>query len=322
MPEVANKNIMVTIICVTYNHGKYIREALEGFVNQKTDFNYEIIVHDDASTDNTADIIKEYMEIYPNIIKPIFQKENQYSKGVRILRKYIMPKIKGKYVAFCDGDDYWCCNNKLQKQIDFLEKNDKYSASVHQSLALDVRTNEKVLYSVKDAECDITFEDVIVYWGRIFHTSSVVGRTALIKDTESWDCIGNASVGDFPLALLMGANGKIRFTEEVMSVYRIGVGGSFTVNSLLSIDYQIKIIQSDIEILKYFDKYTKKKYHNVIQKSENIKKVRGYVLKKDFSSIEELGYRTLIDIYGYKKVAMLFFYLHCSRIFKLISRYK
>ena len=105
--------IVVSVYCLAYNHEQYIRDALEGFVRQKTNFRYEVLVHDDASTDNTPAIIREYAQKYPDIIKPIFQTENQYSKGVKILPEIIHPKSSGRYIAFCEGDDYWCDENKL-----------------------------------------------------------------------------------------------------------------------------------------------------------------------------------------------------------------
>src|SRR5690554_1582208 len=99
---------VVSICCITFNHGKFIREALEGFLSQKTNFCFEVLIHDDASTDDTATIIKEYASRFPNIIKPIFQKENQYSKGIRGMnRRFNFPRAKGKYIAMCEGDDYW-----------------------------------------------------------------------------------------------------------------------------------------------------------------------------------------------------------------------
>ena len=109
--------MMVSVICLAYNHGKYVRETLEGFVSQKTDFPFEVIVHDDASTDNTADIIREYEKKYPDIIKPIYQVQNQYSQKVDIYKEFELPRMSGKYVAFCEGDDYWSDPYKLQKQV-------------------------------------------------------------------------------------------------------------------------------------------------------------------------------------------------------------
>ena len=116
----------VSILCDTFNHEKYIRETLEGFLKQRTEFPFEIIVHDDASTDNTPAIVKEYAEKYPQIIKCILQKENQYSKKVNFWSDITFPKAQGKYIALCEGDDYWIDELKLQKQVDFLENNPDY----------------------------------------------------------------------------------------------------------------------------------------------------------------------------------------------------
>ena len=100
-----NSDIMVSIICKTYNHEKYIEEAIKGFIKQKTSFKFEVIIHDDASTDSTADIIRKYEKEYPEIIKPIYQVENLFRSGIPIDKTYIMPKARGKYVAWCEGDD-------------------------------------------------------------------------------------------------------------------------------------------------------------------------------------------------------------------------
>lgn len=137
-----NDKILVSIYCMAYNHEKYIRQTLEGFVNQKTNFKFEVIIHDDASKDHTAEIIKEYERRYPNIIYPIFQKENQYSQKKPIISTFICPKIRGKYIAVCEGDDYWCDMNKLQKQVDFLENNPQYVACVHNTLRYNCRTKK------------------------------------------------------------------------------------------------------------------------------------------------------------------------------------
>ena len=140
-----NRELMVTIRCITYNHEPYIRQCLDGFVMQKTDFRFEAIVHDDASTDNTATIIKEYAEKYPDIIKPIFETENQYSKRDASLTRIMDNHTHGKYVAMCEGDDYWIDPLKLQKQIDFLEAHPEYSYSCHRYNILDDATGSLTL---------------------------------------------------------------------------------------------------------------------------------------------------------------------------------
>ena len=101
-----SKGIVVSVACITYNHAPYIRQCLEGFLMQKTNFPIEIIVHDDASTDGTDDIIREYALKYPELFKVILQEENQYSKGVDVL-SLVFERSAGKYIAFCEGDDYW-----------------------------------------------------------------------------------------------------------------------------------------------------------------------------------------------------------------------
>ena len=130
--RIQNSSIMVSICCITYNQASYIRDALEGFVNQKTDFAYEVLIHDDASNDGTADIIREYADRYPDLIFPILQTENQYSKGLtNVSGTFNFPRARRKYIAMCEGDDYWTDDRKLQKQVDYLEANPGCSLCFH-----------------------------------------------------------------------------------------------------------------------------------------------------------------------------------------------
>ena len=123
-----NEPPVVSICCITYNHEPYIRDCLEGFVMQQTSFPFEVLIHDDASTDHTADIIREYEAKYPDIIKPIYQTENQYSKKIgSINATFNYPRAQGKYIALCEGDDFWNDENKLQIQYDFMEAHPDYS---------------------------------------------------------------------------------------------------------------------------------------------------------------------------------------------------
>lgn len=137
-------NILVSVICDVYNHEPYLRQCLDGFISQKTDFAFEVLIHDDASTDNSASIISEYTQKYPKIFKPIIQKENQYSKRIGIWQTYQFPRVLGKYVAFCEGDDCWIDSLKLQKQVDYLE-NHPECVLVHTDMDVeDILTGEIV----------------------------------------------------------------------------------------------------------------------------------------------------------------------------------
>ncbi len=135
----------VVIRCTTYNHEDYIHEALEGFIIQQTSFPFVIIVHDDASTDKTAEVIKEYARKYPQIILPIYEKENQFSKNdgtFQSILNFACNETGAKYIAMCEGDDYWTNPNKLQMQVDFLESHPNYSFACHRFSIFDQRTKE------------------------------------------------------------------------------------------------------------------------------------------------------------------------------------
>jgi len=123
--------ILVSVFCTTYNHEAYIKEAIEGFLIQKTTFPIEVIIHDDASTDKTAEIVRSYAEQYPDKIVAILQKNNQFTNGIDVYKAFIWPRARGKYIALCEGDDYWTDPYKLQKQVDFLEKNRSFTFCVH-----------------------------------------------------------------------------------------------------------------------------------------------------------------------------------------------
>lgn len=131
LSDKATGPILVSISCITYNHAPYIRQCLDGFMMQQTNFAFEVLIHDDASTDGTTDIIKEYEAQYPDIIKPIYEEENQWVKGRRGSAVFNFPRANGKYIALCEGDDYWTDPLKLQKQVDALENNPKLVMTSH-----------------------------------------------------------------------------------------------------------------------------------------------------------------------------------------------
>ena len=118
-----NEKVEVSVVCITYNQEKYVSKMLESLVNQKTSFRYEILIHDDASTDETPNIIRKYEKRFPNLIKAICNEQNQFALGKNPKIEQNNPRVKGKYIAYCEGDDYWCDDYKLEKQVTIFESN-------------------------------------------------------------------------------------------------------------------------------------------------------------------------------------------------------
>jgi len=258
-----NEDIMVSISCITYNHEKYISDAIEGFLMQKTNFKYEILIHDDASTDDTANIIREYEKKFPDLIKPIYQKENQWSKGVRRIENiYNIPRAKGKYIAFCEGDDFWIDPYKLQKQVDFLEAHEDFTMSIHAAKRVtpDGKFLNSYLGPYKSGDQVFDIKDIGKYF---FATASKVVRKDVIEVLPNWAYIGEA--GDFPMELIIFSKGKVFYFDQVMSAYRVMVPGSANErlknkNRKEKIDYY----NERIFILEEFDKYTDSKFREYI----------------------------------------------------------
>lgn len=222
--NMTNKNPLVAIDCITYNHGKFIRDTLEGFVMQRTDFPFVAIVHDDASTDGTADIIREYAERYPDIIKPILETENLYSKGDDSLGRVMREAIDAsgaKYVALCEGDDYWTDPLKLQKQIDFMEANPDYSMCFHN--AIEHWENGLVPDAPKNQNLDDgDFSGIDIYNSYIVPTASIMVRNSVIKNRKYLKACNSRkfAFGDLLICLSASDLGKIRYSKEMGSVYR------------------------------------------------------------------------------------------------------
>lgn len=275
--------ILVSVFCLAYNHEKYIKTALDGFIKQKTSFKYEVIVHDDASTDNTAEIIREYQKKYPDIIKPIFQSENQYSKHVGIMSTFMLPAARGKYIAFCEGDDYWCDENKLQIQVDCLEKNSSYVASVHNTEFIHMSTGKKEIpYPNKDRIMSV--DDCVTRGSRTYQTSSLVVRKDIYANPPKF-AISIEGVGDYPRSIYYSLCGPIYYFGRVMSVYRLGTEGSWTNRINSDPTKYINILDSTIKMLKMADDYSENKYHELF--SEAIERHEYYIsiAKNDFKKV-------------------------------------
>lgn len=297
--------VMVTVYCLTYNHKDYIRDALEGFVSQKTNFEFEVLVHDDASTDGTADIVREYEENYPSIIKGIYQKENTFQRGINKVYTFLLPRTQGKYIAFCEGDDYWCDENKLQLQVDFMESHPEYSLVAHQALKL-LPNGNKISYnsnSLKD-DGDLSAQEIIKKH-TLFPTASMLFPAKFY--TENREFLLNHRSYDYLLKVLLATQGKVHVISKVMSVYRVSAVGSWTGMMSCDAEKYIKHEENAIKSLSDLDEYREHRYHeeieaNILQRRYHIEELQGNyakLTKGAYKAIYKEGsfkYRMLIRI--------------------------
>lgn len=219
---------LVSICSITYNHALYIRDCLDGLLMQKTDFPFEIIINDDCSTDGTTEIIKEYVNKYPNIISPIYHDENQYQKGIRgMYQRFVYPKARGKYIALCEGDDYWTDPLKLQKQVDFMESHPDFSMCFHRVSVMvedKLRLSNDIFNHLQERE----YNETDLLMRLTVPTCSALFRKGIIVR-----CPVNPKFqyGDNILWLTAIRSGRTYCLGEEMGVYRRHSGSWTTMDS-------------------------------------------------------------------------------------------
>ena len=211
---------LLSVSCITYNHAPYLRDCLEGILKQQTSFPIEILIHDDASTDGTTDIIREYQQKHPDLIFPVFQQENQYSKGVRAMMvRFNLPRARGKYIALCEGDDFWTDPDKLGQQVAFLEGNPAFQLVFHNAVYLrgGVPSNDfKDKFPWLKNRDVFSLKDILRYkW--FIPTASMVFR----NNMKYPDWMLKLGGGDLALQYLCSTYGEIKYLDFYGSVYRM-----------------------------------------------------------------------------------------------------
>ncbi|MBW8190826.1 glycosyltransferase [Neiella marina] len=223
--------VLVSVLAFAYNHEKYIAEALESWLMQRCDFKFEIVIGEDCSTDSTLEIIERYQEQYPDIVRVVSDVKNVGSRE-NFLRTAVL--CKGKYVAYCEGDDYWIDAEKLQKQVDFLEANDDYSTCFHAIMVRDEQ-HQKLLPDQMTKKVSSSTDIYDLAEGNYIHTPSVVFRNPfksgfpeqLLKSLEF------AVAGDYIMHMYNAQFGKIKKLPDVMAVYRVHPKGLWSSRPLL-----------------------------------------------------------------------------------------
>lgn len=241
--------MLLSVCMITYNHEKYIKESIEGVFQQKTDFKIELIIGEDFSTDNTKMICKKY-----SASQRITTKLLTSEKNLGVIPNFVrtLKACTGKYIALCEGDDYWTDPFKLQKQVDFLELNHSFSASAHQSI-VKYESGKKEFHNFKNLNSDVLYTNDLLF-GRLFHTASFVFRSFCIKNINIPTKI---AAGDRALFLLCSLFGPIKFFPEALCVYRksnTGLSQTITYSQIkgdVQIAKWLKGIRSDFPVHKF-----------------------------------------------------------------------
>lgn len=289
------KDIKVSVICIVYNQEEYVRDCLEGAVNQITDFDYEVIVHDDCSTDKTLEIVKEYQSNYPDLIKVIEEKENQFSQCDQRLPNELTEKyIQGEYIACCEGDDYWIDVHKLQKQYDYMREHSECVMCTHNTKKYSLEKLEEVgLFFDWDTTHTLSSEETIVDW--LVHCSSFFMK----RSVYAWDRIlPSIWCGDYALLVYAFSLGEVVALSDIMSVYRCDNPKGALKNTLSKpgdINRGLTSERTRIQFLLEYDELTEKRYERVVnQKIGELNETVGelilqYMYKHGYESFAIYG---------------------------------
>lgn len=269
--------IKVSVICLVYNHEKFLDKCLEGFVKQKTNFKYEVFVHDDKSTDCSKEIIMRYHEKYPDVIVPIYQEVNQYSLGIPIISDIILPRVNGKYIAICEGDDYWCNYDKLQIQFDYMESHNECSICLHNTIKHDLSgKNKDIKFNNWKVIHRMTDEEVFCCWK--VHTSSYFYRKQSFE-IPNWR--RKYWFGDFVRLTWMFDQGEVVVIPQIMSVYNYRNSNSLLTSiDCLETKNRIEKYMQRVEYLKEYNEITNYRHNSVVLKRINDLNFTCYVLEK------------------------------------------
>lgn len=294
--------IKISVLCFVYNHEKYLDKCLSAIMAQNTSVRYEVIVHDDCSTDGTRDIIRRYYEEYPDIIVPIFEAQNLYSQGINIGREIVYPRIRGKYIAMCEGDDYWCDENKLQLQYEYMEGHPECAGCFHNTRWNNLLKREKNhLFNSWQIIYELTPRDVIVRKDGSVHTSSFFFRSQyyLKPDFTYKYCWGDYST----LCMLM-MKGTLVCIPKVMSVYNYGTESSYTLNISRTPQQQYVILNQFDSFMDEFNKFSEYKYDEAVrERKEWLREKIGrtkYTIEKR-KAIENNDFKEFVNVMNKNK---------------------
>ncbi len=293
-----NSKPKFSVCCTTYNHEKYLSRCLESLVSQKTDFDYEILVFEDKSTDGTKEILAQFANEYPEKIIPLYQEENRYRKDVHVFENHVFPLVRGEYIALCEGDDFWTDENKLQKQADALDAYADCKLCVHKTVLGDEDGNFLGGYLPPiDYDTGIYKTDEFLKMGYL-HTTSYAFRASDLEGYLKTGLYKTADVFDVPLLNYFAMLGSVYYFNETLSCYRVGRKNNWTNNH-----DGAKHCDSMIKTLDAIDEYFGRKWTKSLDKARFDNLLIGCYAKRNFSDIKGKRWRPFIKKLPFKKRA-------------------
>lgn len=263
---------LVSVCCITYNQQQYIEEMISCILRQNTTFDFEILIHDDASTDGTLEILKKYEKANENI-QLFTEVENRYKDGINYINEILIPHARGKYIAICEGDDYWISKSKLQRSVEYLESHPECSLFSNAAIIQNHDGAYIGTMGLGDKERDLITRDLVRDW-HIPTVSFVFKKTDAVRNIQEWKF--KTPVGDFPRAFYLSTLGFVHYCPEKLCVYRYGSEGSWTNKNRTSISAAVDSARAWLKMLENIDAVTCGKYHDAVLNSAENKVVRLY----------------------------------------------
>lgn len=300
--EGADRPLGVSVCCITFNQAPYVRQALDGMLAQKTDFPVEILVHDDCSTDGTVEVLREYEHVHPGVVRVVYEEHNRWDPHhmPSYIGELLAPMARYRYLAHCEGDDYWCDPHKLQRQVDYLEAHPGCALATHQAQSINGSTGKaEAMYGYGDKPLDVDGAYLVRHWldqDSLPAASFVYPREYEIGYATEWRF--SKYVGDLTRALYCAEHGYVHYDPMVSSVYRHGSKGSFTTRvgkRALNVGRE----QTALTYYRELDAHTGGKYHELLMRhgaicARNIAAVVG--VRRYFSSEEGQGLRPYLSV--------------------------
>lgn len=293
----------VTVCVTAYNQEKYIGEALDSILAQRTDFEFIILIHDDASTDRTARIIKEYESAHPERIHAIYQTVNQYSQNIGIQGEILSPLVTTEFTALNEGDDFWIDPNKLQIQYDYMIEHPECAVCCHaarQVLSEGQATDIVMPDNVRPLNTSILDMDTILAIGGALPTNSFFYRQRHAQNGFP-EFYNRCAVGDYPMILYLATQGSVYFLNRHLSAYRFNAEGSWTRSWVQDPNIYIRTNESIIRMLDEFDEFTGRRHQEAIRDKQINYRFENIMLSRDLKAIADEPYRSLYRALSFKR---------------------